>query len=221
MPLPRPQIQLSVDCILLFLDGHTLRTLLIRRPIPPHLGTWALPGGFVRPDESLEAAAARVLAVETGVRDVYLEQLYTFGDPGRDPRGRVVTAAYIALVRPPAPEPREGAWTPMDALPDLAFDHLTILDYARQRLKYKLEYSPVGFRLLPEEFTLKRVQDAYEAILGRALDKRNFRKKLLSLKVLKPLAKFVREGPHRPARLYRFEEEKWERLKEKGNVFVF
>lgn len=222
MPLPRPAVHVAVDTIVFSFRDAMLHVLLGRRPDAPFAGAWALPGAFVGPDESLEAAAARALSSSTGLHDVYLEQLYTFGDPARDPRGRVVTAAYIALVRPGGPEPLAGAaWTPMEALPRLAFDHRKILEYALQRLRYKLEYSPVGFRLLPEEFTLTTVQAAYEAILGRPLDKRNFRKKLLSLKVLKPLPRFVREGPHRPAKLYRFEPERWEGLKEKGNVFVF
>lgn len=219
--LPRQDIRLSVDTIVFSLEGPTLQVLLVKRPSSPFAGRDAIPGGFVREGESLEQAASRVLETETGLRDVYLEQLYTFGEPGRDPRGRVATVAYIALVRPPAPQPSNGAWRPMSGLGDLAFDHARILEYALQRLRYKLEYSPIGFRLLPEEFSLSRVQEAYETILGRPLDKRNFRKKLLSLSVLRPLAKSAREGPHRPAKLFRFEEEKWERLKEKGNVFVF
>jgi 8-oxo-dGTP diphosphatase len=220
--VPEQDLRLSADTIVFRLEGRTLQALLVRRPVAPFAGARALPGGFVRDGESLEDAAARVLETETGLRDVYLEQLYTFGDPARDPRGRVVTVAYIALVRPGGPAPREGAeWVGMTGLPALAFDHRPILDYALQRLRYKLEYTPVGFRLLPEEFSLSQVQTAYEAILGRALDKRNFRKKLLSLKVLKPLARTARDGAHRPARLYRFEPGRWEALKEKGNVFVF
>jgi 8-oxo-dGTP diphosphatase len=212
----------SADTILFSLDAGVLRVLLVRRPRAPFAGAWALPGGFVGVDESLEEAASRILASKAGLHDVYLEQLYTFGDPDRDPRGRVVTVAYIALVRPggEAPGP-DAAWVPTDALPRLAFDHRRILDYALQRLRYKLEYTPVGFRLLPEEFTLPSLQAAYEAVLGRPLDKRNFRKKLLSLRVLKPLPRYRREGPHRPAQLYRFEPAKWDALKDKGNVFVF
>jgi 8-oxo-dGTP diphosphatase len=219
--LPRQDIRLSVDTIVFALDAPSLRVLVVNRPVAPFAGREAIPGGFAEAGESLDAAAARILETETGLRDVYLEQLYTFGDPRRDPRGRVVTVTYIALVRPPAPTPRDGRWADMGNLPALAFDHATILEYALQRLRYKLEYSPVGFRLLPEEFTLKGVQDAYETILGRPLDKRNFRRKLLSLQVLKPLPRSARIGAHRPAKLYRFDEDKWEGLKEKGNVFVF
>lgn len=219
--LPRQEIRLCVDTIVFSLEGPELRVLLVRRPVEPFAGREAIPGGFVEGGESLDAAAKRVLETETGLRDVYLEQLYTFGDPRRDPRGRVVTVAYIALVRPPAPTPRDGRWATLAALPALAFDHARILEYALQRLRYKLEYTAVGFLLLPEEFTLKGVQDAYETILGRPLDKRNFRRKLLSLQVLRPLARSARVGAHRPARLYRFDEQKWEGLREKGNVFVF
>lgn len=219
--LPDQDVRLSVDTIVFALEGEQLRVLLVKRPVEPFAGREAIPGGFVESNESLDAAAARILDAETGLRDVYLEQLYTFGAPNRDPRGRVVTVSYIALVRPPAPTPRDGRWVPMGSLGPLAFDHARILEFALQRLRYKLEYSPVGFRLLPQAFTLRGVQNAYETILGRPLDKRNFRRKLLSLKVLKPLARSAREGPHRPARLYRFEEDKWEGLREKGNVFVF
>jgi 8-oxo-dGTP diphosphatase len=219
--LPRQDMRLSVDTIVFALEGPFLRVLLVDRRAEPFLGREAIPGGFVERGESLDEAAARILETETGLRDVYLEQLYTFGEPSRDPRGRVVTVSYIALVRPPHPGPRDGRWIEMDLLPPLAFDHAKILEFALKRLRSKLEYSPIGFRLLPEEFTLKSVQDAYETILGRPLDKRNFRRKLLSLRVLKPLAKSAREGPHRPAKLYRFEQDKWNGLREKGNVFVF
>ncbi|MEK7467345.1 MAG: NUDIX domain-containing protein [Planctomycetota bacterium] len=219
--LPRQEIRLSAEIIVFALDAPSLRVLLVDRRIEPFAGRDAIPGGFVGKDESLDDAAARILESETGLRDVYLEQLYTFGEPYRDPRGHVVSVAYIALTRPPAPQPGGGHWFEMEMLPPLAFDHAKILEFALQRLRYKLEYSPVGFRLLPEEFTLKSVQDAYETILGRPLDKRNFRRKLLSLKILKPLTKTAREGPHRPAKLFRFEPEKWESLRDKGNVFVF
>ena len=219
--LPSSRVHVSVETIVFSVADRALRALLVRRSAPPFAGLAALPGGPLAPRETLEAAASRILAAESGLTDVYLEQLATFGDPARDPRGRVVSVAYIALVRPGRPEPRGAEWTPMASLPRLAFDHRNVLDYALQRLRYKLEYTPIGFRLLPEEFTLTRVQDAYEAILGRPLDKRNFRKKLLSLRVLRPLPRSVREGAHRPARLYRFEPERWAGLKEKGNVFVF
>jgi 8-oxo-dGTP diphosphatase len=190
-------------------DGK-LVVLLIRRKRWPFEGMWAIPGGFVNPDESLEEAATRELQEETGVRDVYLEQLYTFGDPGRDPRTRVITVVYYALMRADqlnvqaADDAEDAGWFRMYHLPDLAFDHRKILDYTLQRLRGKLEYTTIGFQLLAEEFTLRELQFVYEAILDRKLDKRNFRRKILQTGILEPTEDFRRDGQHRPARLYRF-----------------
>ncbi len=219
---PRPA--LTVDCVVFGFDGAGLQVLLIRRGIEPFLGAWALPGGFVLMEEDLEAAARRELEEETGLKDVFLEQLKTFGSPGRDPRGRVVSVAYYALVRPeqhPAKgdtDASEAAWFPADRLPELAFDHAEILGEALARLRGKIRYQPVGFELLPEQFTLARLQLLYEAILGRPLDKRNFRKKLLSFGLLVPLEAFA-GGSHRPARLHRFDREKYEALVRKDFHF--
>jgi 8-oxo-dGTP diphosphatase len=169
-----------------------------------------MPGGFVRGDESLEAAARRELEEETGVRDEFLEQLYTFGDPRRDPRGRVVTVAYYALltteIAPLVAGTDAGAarWAPARKHPPLAFDHEQILSYALERLANKLEYTTVGFQLLPKKFTLRQLQPVYEAVLGRELDKRNFRRKMALLGFLKPIQEWVQDGPSRPAQLYRF-----------------
>jgi len=163
-------------------------------------------------DESLEEAALRELEEETGVRDVYLEQLYTFGDPDRDPRGRVISVAYFALVPADAVRPRAGddaadvGWWSMYDLPPLAFDHDRILAYALRRLRYKLEYTAVGFELLPETFTLSELQAAYEVILGERLDKRNFRRKILSAGILEETGTY-RTGEGRPAKLYRFRDD--------------
>ncbi len=185
-----------------------LEVLLVRRARPPFRGRWALPGGFVEPDEALDEAARRELEEETGICGVYLEQLYTFGDPGRDPRGRAVTVAYWALVREAEPRPAsdaaEAAWFPADRPPPLAFDHAGILRTALRRLRAKLSYTTVGFQLLPERFTLSDLQGLYETILGRRLDKRNFRRKVLSLGLLESLKSVRAEGAHRPARLYSF-----------------
>lgn len=208
----RPSV--TVDVVIFSLIEEALCVLLVKRKQWPFGGMWAIPGGFVRMDESLETAAARELAEETGVRDVYVEQLYTFGDPDRDPRTRVITVAYFAIVPADAvDEPVAGSdaadtgWFPVDDLPELAFDHAAIVDYALTRLRYKLEYTMVGFELLPDTFTLSELQHAYELILGETLDKRNFRRKVLSAEILEYTGKKRREGEGRPARLYRYRED--------------
>jgi 8-oxo-dGTP diphosphatase len=201
----------TVDLVIFTVQGPELQVLLIKRRDAPFEGAWALPGGFVRINESLDEAAKRLLREKVGVADVYLEQLYTFGHPGRDPRGRVITVAYFALVDAGklrlAPERgvEDIQWHSMFALPgNLAFDHKTILEYALTRLQYKLEYTTVGFQLLPKEFTLTDLQQIYQAVLRRQLDKRNFRKSVMGLRLIEPLQKRRRDGAHRPARLYRF-----------------
>jgi 8-oxo-dGTP diphosphatase len=207
----RPSV--TVDVVIFSLMDDELKVLLVRRKQWPFADMWALPGGFVRMEESLQTAAARELAEETGVRNVYMEQLYTFGAPDRDPRTRVITVAYFALVPAEAlEEPQAGTdaaetrWFPMSALPKLAFDHAQILDYALERLRYKLEYTVVGFELLPDQFTLPELQHAYELILGEKLDKRNFRRKILAADVLEKTGEMKHEGEGRPARLYRYKE---------------
>jgi 8-oxo-dGTP diphosphatase len=208
---PRPMV--TVDTVIFTIQEHDLRVLLIRRGVEPFLGAWAIPGGFVALDESLEDAARRELAEETNVKDVYLEQLYTFGQLERDPRGRVISVAYFALVAAESREllastdSQEVAWFSVYRLPELAFDHAAIVNYALTRLRYKLDYTSVGFQLLPKKFTLGELQAMYEAILARKLDKRNFRKKILGMGILQPLEESKMEGPHRPAKLYRFNEE--------------
>jgi 8-oxo-dGTP diphosphatase len=219
---PRPA--LTVDCVVFGFEGAGLQVLAIRRGIEPFLGAWALPGGFVRMDEDLESAARRELEEEAGLRDVFLEQLYTFGEPGRDPRGRVVSVAWFALVRPdqhPAKgntDASEAAWFDVGSLPPLAFDHDRILRAALDRLRGKIRYQPVGFELLPKRFTLTQIQALYEAILGRPVDKRNFRKKLLAFDFLVPLDEFT-GGAHRPARLHRFDRRKYDAHLKRGFHF--
>jgi 8-oxo-dGTP diphosphatase len=220
---PRPA--LTVDCVVFGLHEARLEVLLIERDRPPFEAHWALPGGFVHEHEPLDTAARRELEEETDVRVRYLEQLYTFGDPGRDPRGHVVTVAYFALVNraehPPtaATDARRAAWFPADTPPPLAFDHPEILRVARERLRAKLRYRPIGFDLLPEKFTLGALQRLYETVLGAPLDKRNFRKKLRALDLLVPLDERQRDVPHRAAQLYRFDREKYARLEERGFDF--
>ncbi|MHC4606641.1 MAG: NUDIX hydrolase [Planctomycetota bacterium] len=209
---PRPCV--TVDLILFTILGGALKVLLIRRANPPFRGRWALPGGFVDMDENLETAARRELLEEAGVKDVYLEQLYTFGEPKRDPRARVITVAYFALVNSERLRPRAASdaaavgWHPVFRLPKLAFDHREIIRTALQRVRAKMEYSTVGFQLMPKRFTLTELQRVYEIILRKKLDKRNFRKKVLSLGLLKPERVRRKEGAHRPARLYSFRRNK-------------
>jgi 8-oxo-dGTP diphosphatase len=204
----RPAV--TVDVVIFSLRDGDLKVLLIRRAAPPFKGKWAIPGGYVHPDEALDEAAQRELEEETGLPDVYLEQLYTFGAPKRDPRGRVITVAYFALVSDDVTvragdDAAEAAWHSVYDLPDLAFDHDEILSYALQRLRYKLEYTAVGFELLPNEFTLTELQTAYEIVLGEKLDKRNFRRRILEAGILAETSKYREgEGQGRPAQLYRY-----------------
>jgi 8-oxo-dGTP diphosphatase len=188
---------------------NELKLLLVRRPQAPFRGLWALPGGFVRVDEDLDASAQRKLWEKAGVDGVYLEQLYTFGRPDRDPRGRVVTVAYYALVptvrlqQRPAPLADAVGWFGLGSLPALAFDHADIVVQAHRRLVAKLDYSTIAYQFMPEEFTLSQLQSVYEIILRERLDKRNFRKRVLGFGHLVETGAVRRDGSHRPARLYR------------------
>ena len=194
--------------VILTVDGGRVKVLLVRRSAEPFKDFWSLPGGLLMDSESLDEAAARKLDDETGVRDVFLEQLYTFSD--LDGRGSVAVA-YFALVdsqQAHLAQRREWppAWFAVDELPPLAFANETVIDYALRRLRAKLDYSNVAYSLLPPDFTLSQLQHVYEAILGRPLDKRNFRKRILSLAIIEPTGGLASEGRHRPARLYRFRE---------------
>jgi 8-oxo-dGTP diphosphatase len=205
-------LRVTVDVVIFTLRDNDLQVLLVQRRGWPHEGMWAIPGGGVRLDETLEAAALRRLQAETGLADVYLEQLYTFGAPGRDPRERVLAVTYLAVVPAAGVIPRVSAdaghvrWWSIYDLPPLAFDHADILDYALVRLRYKLEYTAVGFELLPEVFTLTELQTAYEIVLGERLDRRNFRRKILSASVIER-AEGYRTGEGRPAQLYRYRQD--------------
>jgi 8-oxo-dGTP diphosphatase len=199
--------------------------MLVERALEPFAGMWAVPGGFVRRGETLEGAAARELREETGIADVFLEQLYTFGAPARDPRGWVVSVAYYALVSPDkhtiqaATDARQARWFPVTSLPPLAFDHAEILGTALERVRGKLTYAPIGFELLPRKFTIKQLQKLYEIVLGTKLDNRNFRKKIFGMDVLQELDEMQRGVPHRAARLYKFDERKYRRLLKRGLSF--
>jgi 8-oxo-dGTP diphosphatase len=215
---PAPQQPLvAVVVVILTVVDDDLRVLLIRRSAEPFCDFWALPGGLLSDGESLDRAAVRKLLDETGVQDVYLEQLFTFGElsreeparPGPSTAQRGVAVAYFALVQHGQVRLREsGAWQPAwhsaYALPVLAFDNNTVVDYAVRRLRSKLEYTNVAYSLLPRQFTLSELQQVYEAILDRELDKRNFRRRMLSLGVIKPAGGTRMEGAHRPAQLYTF-----------------
>lgn len=216
---------LTVDCVVFGLDEADLKVLLIQRDQEPFAGRWALPGGFVHLDETLDQAARRELQEETGLTRVFLEQLYTVGDVARDPRERVITVAHYALVRlsdhqvQAATDARNAAWFAIDDLPDLAFDHDAIVAMALQRLQGKVRYQPIGFELLPPKFSLTRLQQMYEIILERELDKRNFRKKVLSLDILQDLDEVEQDVAHRAARLYRFDERKYRQKVKDGFNF--
>ena len=220
------KLRVAVDIVIFTIRERALHVLLVKRGVPPFEGQYAIPGGFIREDESLEEAALRELYEETGVRKVFLEQLYSFGDPKRDPRGRVISVAYYALIASGSlslsagADAAEAAWVRIDGLPALAFDHQKILDYALERLRNKVEYTTVGFELLPRKFTLGELQAVYEAILGRGLDKRNFRRKIALLGILKPLRERQATG-RKPAQLFRFNSTRFEKLKDKGILFPF
>lgn len=220
-----PRAALTVDCVVFGLDEDDLKVLTIQRDLEPFRGRWALPGGFVRVDETLEEAARRELEEETGLSKVFLEQLYTFGEVERDPRERVVTVAYYALVKlsdhrvHAATDASEAAWFAVEDLPRLAFDHERIVEVALARLRGKLRYQPIGFELLPPKFTLTQLQRLYEIVLEREIDKRNFRKRVLALGVLDELDEVEQDVAHRAARLYRFNAAAYRRLAKDGFNF--
>jgi len=220
-----PKASLTVDCVVFGLDKNDLQVLLIQRGVPPFQGQWAIPGGFIRMDESLEQAALRELSEETGITEVFLEQLYTFGDVNRDPRDRVVTVAYYALVNlgehrlQASTDATNAAWFKITELPTLAFDHAQIINVALKRLQGKLRYEPIGFELLPKKFTLSQLQNLYETVLGASLDKRNFRKKILGMNLLIDLKETEQDVPHRAAKLYQFDENTYLQLKQQGFNF--
>ena len=204
--------EVTVDTVIFTIRDHELEVLLVQRGHEPFKDRWAIPGGFVRLSENLDEAAKRVLDEKTNVKDVYLEQLYTFGEPHRYPNARVITVGYVALIRSDDIEfaAEEGmniqqiGWHSIYDLPALAFDHQDILNYAIKRLRARLEYTPIAFQLLPKKFTLTTLQRTYELILDREMDKRNFRKKMVSLGILKEHDEFTKESSKRPARLYGF-----------------
>ncbi|MFQ5994333.1 MAG: NUDIX domain-containing protein [Acidiferrobacterales bacterium] len=205
----RTHLAVTTDVVLFSIRAERLEVLLVKRRANPFTGTWALPGGFVGVDENLESCALRELAEKAGVTGVYLEQLHTSGDPQRDPRERVISVAYYALIpsdrlrmRPTVEDTTVG-WFPLDRLPLMAFDHAGIVGMAHKRLVAKLDYSTIAYQFMPGKFTLGDLQSVYEIILGEVLDKRNFRKRMLALDRIEKTDEQRRNGNHRPARLYR------------------
>ena len=199
----------AVDTVLFAINDTRLQTYLVELRRGPGRGRWAFPGGLVRRGEMLDDAARRELLESTGLRGTYLEQLFSFGDPSRDPRAHVVSVAYMALipdacaVKAPCDKYANGRWYEVTRLPELAYDHSLIAAYALKRLKSKIEYSNIAMALLPREFTFAEFEELYSLILGRPLDRRNFRRRILAMGILKQLA-HTRRGPHRPASLYSF-----------------
>jgi 8-oxo-dGTP diphosphatase len=200
----------TVDLVIFTVSDETLKVLLVKRATAPFAGFWSIPGGFLKAKESLEGAAIRVMKEKTGVKEVYLEQLYTFGKPDRDPRARVITVTYFALIpwqnliQPESNKITDLSWYSADQLPQLAFDHQEILNYAINRLRAKVSYSNIVYGLMPLQFRLSDLQKIYETIINKKLDKRNFRKRMLGTNLLEETGKKEIVGAHRPAMLYQF-----------------
>lgn len=215
---PHPAV--TTDCVIFGFDGSRLNVLFIRRGNEPYFGAWAFPGGFVKIDESAETGARRELMEETSLSTAYLEQFHTYSDPDRDSRERVITIAYMALVKlsevKGGDDAREARWFPIDEVPHLAFDHDLILRDALAHLRERIHFHPIGYELLPEKFTIKQLQSLYEAVLGIHFDRRNFAKKMLHLEILTQLDETVWPTPKREAFLYRFNLDKYNELKRRG-----
>ena len=215
---PRPAV--TTDCVIFGYDGKELKVLLIERGIEPFKGRWAFPGGFLNMDEDALAGARRELKEETGLENAFIEQFHTFSEPGRDPRGRVITIAHYALVKIQEVEGGDDAaqarWFPIGEVPPLAFDHDRILRMAMSRLKERIHFEPVGFELLPDVFTMPQLQNLYEAILEVHFDRRNFASKMLKLGILEDTGDRPAGASSRIPVSYRFNKEKYNELKAKG-----
>ncbi len=200
--------EITVDIVILTIKNNALQALLVKRNNEPFKDKWAIPGGYVRMSENLDEAAMRVLKEKTNVDNIYLEQLYTFGDPLRHPISRVITVAYFAPIRAEDFDvitTEDLAWHKVFDLPPLAFDHKEIIQYSLKRTRERLEMCPVAYQLLNEKFTLTEMQKAYEMIMEKTLDKRNFRKKVITTEGLRELNEFSKSTSKRPARLYTFD----------------
>lgn len=204
------QPAVTVDLVIFTVNDDTLKVMLVKRAEEPFADRWSIPGGFLKVSESLEEAAQRVLEEKAGVENVYVEQLYTFGDPDRDPRARVITVTYFALIPwkdlipPPSDKVTDLMWAPINRLPKLAFDHKMIVEYAVKRLRAKASYSNIVYGLMPRQFRLSELQRMYEIIINGKLDKRNFRKRMLATGLLQETGRKDTAGAHRPAMLYKF-----------------
>lgn len=220
---PHPAV--TTDCVIFGFDGNSLQVLLIERGIEPYKGRWAFPGGFLNPNETAEAGALRELREETGLTGAYIEQFHAYTEPNRDPRERVITIAYYALVR--IQEVRGGddaanaKWFPIESVPQLAFDHDRILRDAMRQLRERIHFEPIGFELLPEKFTMKDLQMLYEAILDVKFDRRNFAKKMMHYELLNQLNETVWPTAKREAQLYTFNKAKYDEFKRKGFQIEF
>jgi len=220
---PRPSV--TVDCVVFGYDGDVVSLLLINRKEEPFKNAWTLPGGFLYLEETPEATAQRILKDKTGLTHLFLEQLYTFGELSRDPRGRVLSIAYYTLVNPRlfklvAGEAATGAqWFNVADMPETGFDHQEIISTALQRLKAKVTYQPIGFELLEKKFTLTELQFLYEAILQRPIDKRNFRKRMLESKVIRPTGEKRTGLKNRSPELFAFDEKQYKKLAKEGYQF--
>ncbi|GAB1447378.1 NUDIX domain-containing protein [Bacteroidota bacterium] len=225
--LPKLHSDFSVDCVIFGYDGEELKVLLIERNEEPFAKWMAIPGNLAQDNEDIDQAAARVLHDLTGLENVFMEQLQAFGAPNRHPQGRVITVAYYAIIKssanglhPLSSFATKAVWWPANQLPQLAFDHHQIVQAALKRLKNRIRYVPIGFELLPEKFSLTELQEIYEVILDKPIDKRNFRKKILSYGFLTELNQKQTGVSHRAARLYKFNQKQYEELKQNGFYFV-
>lgn len=215
---PHPAV--TTDCVIFSFDGENLKVLLIQRGNEPYKGKWAFPGGFLQPCESAEIGALRELKEETGLQPTYIEQFHAYSEPDRDPRERVITIAFYALVRlqevSGGDDAADARWFPVNDIPQLAFDHDIILRDALARLRERIHFHPIGYDLLPDKFTIKELQTLYEAVLGVRFDRHNFTKKMLRLDILTELNETVRSTPKREANLYQFNLNKYKELKQNG-----
>lgn len=220
---PHPSV--TTDCVIFGFDGVKLKVLLIERGCEPYKGRWAFPGGFMKMDESAEEGARRELEEETGLKAAYIKQFHTFTEPDRDPRERVITIAYYALVRiqdvKGGDDAAKALWFDLEDVPSLAFDHDRILRKAMQELRKQIHFEPIGFELLPEKFTMSALQHLYEAILDVKFDRRNFSKKMLHFGLLEPLVEKATSKQARAASLFTFNEERYNEMKQKGFQLEF